>query len=185
MEIKKIMVAGAGLMGLGIAEVAARAGFTVSIYEVDAELADSALGRIGASLDRQVKKERIGAGGKEEALSALSVGQLADAGDAELVIEAISENFERKAGLYRELDAVCGPERSQPSRQQDHGAALPETTQGIVDNGTGLVIDLVGRFLQYKQRWVSQGDPRQRDSINLTGVETPSALADDRRESLG
>ena len=61
MEIRKVGVLGCGLMGAGIAEVAAKAGFDVVVREVDLALLDKGLGRIRASLDKAVEKGKLDA----------------------------------------------------------------------------------------------------------------------------
>lgn len=106
-----LAVIGAGTMGGGIAQVAARAGFEVVLRDVAPEPLERGLATIGASLDRDVKKERLTPDEKAAILARIHpTTDLADVKDAEVVIEAIIENFDAKAALFRELDALTRPE---------------------------------------------------------------------------
>lgn len=110
-EVKKIMVVGAGLMGGGIAQVAARNGISVVLNDVSDELVDRGLGTIAKLLDGQVKKEKITAAERDETLARIGKStNLEDAASADFVIEAAYENLEVKKGIFGTLDAVCGPE---------------------------------------------------------------------------
>ncbi len=104
-------VIGAGTMGSGIAQVAARAGFEVVLRDVAPEYLDRGLATIRSSLDRDVKKERLTVAQQEEILARIRpTTELADVAGAEVVVEAIIENFDAKAALFRELDALTPPE---------------------------------------------------------------------------
>ncbi len=104
-------VIGAGTMGSGIAQVAARAGFEVVLRDVAPEYLDRGLATIRSSLDRDVKKERLTVAQQEEILARIRpTTELADVAGAEVVVEAIIENFDAKASLFRELDALTPPE---------------------------------------------------------------------------
>ena len=96
-------------MGNGIAHVFAQYGRDVTIVDLSEEALDRALATIGKNLDRQVKKELITAEQKEEILSRISATtSLEDgAGNADLVVEAATENFEIKARLFKSLDEIC------------------------------------------------------------------------------
>jgi 3-hydroxybutyryl-CoA dehydrogenase len=108
-EIKRVAVLGAGTMGHGIAQVAAMAGYEVALYDTAAELAERGIGRIRANLDDGVARGKVTAEAREEALSRLS--PLADltgaVAGADLVIEAVPERFELKAGLLRQVQALA------------------------------------------------------------------------------
>ncbi|QUV82021.1 3-hydroxybutyryl-CoA dehydrogenase [Chloracidobacterium sp. D] len=104
-------VIGAGTMGSGIAQVAARAGFQVVLRDVAPEYLDRGLATIRSSLERDVKKERLTVAQLEEILARIRpTTELAEVAGAEIVVEAIIENFEAKAALFRELDALTPPE---------------------------------------------------------------------------
>jgi 3-hydroxybutyryl-CoA dehydrogenase len=108
-EIKRVAVLGAGTMGHGIAQVAAMAGYEVALYDTAAGLAERGIGRIRANLDDGVARGKVTAEAREEALSRLS--PLADltgaVAGADLVIEAVPERFELKAGLLRQVQALA------------------------------------------------------------------------------
>ncbi|OYT70431.1 MAG: 3-hydroxybutyryl-CoA dehydrogenase [Chloracidobacterium sp. CP2_5A] len=104
-------VIGAGAMGSGIAQVAARAGFPVILRDVAPEYLERGLATISASLDRDVRKDRLTLAQKEEVLARIRpVTELAAVAEAEVVVEAITESFDAKAALFRELDALTRPE---------------------------------------------------------------------------
>ena len=111
MSVQKVGVAGCGLMGSGIAEVAARAGKDVVVREVSKEAVEAGRGRIEASLTRALKREKISSEERDEVLERISFTQdLADLADRDLVIEAIIEELEAKNELFGTLDQLCGPE---------------------------------------------------------------------------
>ncbi|NUS18166.1 MAG: 3-hydroxyacyl-CoA dehydrogenase family protein [Streptomyces sp.] len=108
---KKVAVVGAGLMGAGIAQVAAQAGYEVTLRD----LTDAALARgtdgIKASYDRFVAKGRMAAADAEAALARISTTtDLEAAAGADLVVEAVFERIEVKQEIFRELDRITGPE---------------------------------------------------------------------------
>jgi 3-hydroxybutyryl-CoA dehydrogenase len=108
MEIKKIMVIGAGLMGRGIAEVAAIAGYSIYWYEKNSDIGTKSYTALKASLCKAVDKGKIDQSVKEKALKAITlVDNLAIAVQADMVIEAITEKISLKTDLFIELDAVC------------------------------------------------------------------------------
>lgn len=104
-KIKKVGVLGCGLMGSGIAEVAARAGYETVVREVTEELVDKGLARIRGSLDKAVEKGKLEAVARDEAAARLSgTVDLADFADCDLVAEAIVENVEEKRKTLAGLD---------------------------------------------------------------------------------
>ncbi len=111
MGIEKIAVLGAGQMGNGIAQVAACAGYDVTMIDIKQEYVDKGLAAIEKSLSRVVKKERMTA---EEAANALARVKIATdksaAADADLVVEAIPEIPDLKFSTFAELDQICKPE---------------------------------------------------------------------------
>jgi len=103
-EVKKLGVIGAGLMGNGIAHVAALAGLPVALVDVNPAALEKALGTIGKNLERQASKGSIPAGAKEEALGRIKAGtDYAAFGDCDLVIEAATENEEVKKKIFAAL----------------------------------------------------------------------------------
>ncbi len=111
MEIKTITVVGSGLMGSGIAQVAAQVGFNVIMNDVKMELVDKGFDSITKILDGQVKKEKITAADKEATLSRIRrSADLNEAQKADVIIEAAFENFEVKKSIFQKLDSVCRKE---------------------------------------------------------------------------
>ncbi|NIP83223.1 MAG: 3-hydroxybutyryl-CoA dehydrogenase, partial [Gemmatimonadetes bacterium] len=108
MEINTVAVVGCGLMGSGIAEIAAKSGYTTLVREVDDELLEKGLGRIRKSMDRAVEKGKLEAGDRDAALDRLrGVTALEDLAGADLVIEAIVEDLDAKKELFSTLDELC------------------------------------------------------------------------------
>ncbi|MGZ4614299.1 MAG: 3-hydroxyacyl-CoA dehydrogenase family protein [Actinomycetes bacterium] len=117
----KLAVVGAGLMGGGIAQVAAVAGHDVLLRDVDEQALERGLAAIKKSLDRFVAKDKLSAADAEQALGRITTttdfGAFAD---ADLVVEAVFEKIEVKHEVFRELDKVCKP-----------GAVLASNTSAI------------------------------------------------------
>jgi 3-hydroxybutyryl-CoA dehydrogenase len=110
MHIRSIGVVGCGLMGSGIAEVAAAAGYTTIVREVDEALLQRGLGRIRHSLDEGVARGKVAAEVRDKTLANLAgTVVLADLAPCELVIEAIVENREEKKATYAALETVLSP----------------------------------------------------------------------------
>jgi 3-hydroxybutyryl-CoA dehydrogenase len=111
MAIQTVGVLGCGLMGAGIAQVAAQAGFRTLVREVEQGPLDKGLGRIRKFLSDGVEKGKVTAQERDLALSRLSgTTKLEDLADADLVIEAVVENREAKREAYRALAEVLRPE---------------------------------------------------------------------------
>ena len=103
----RVAVIGAGTMGNGIAQVFAQQGHAVRLIDVSAEALNKGLETIRGSLARLVKKETIKADEADKAVARIKVGSvLEDAADAELVVEAASENPSLKFALFDQLDQV-------------------------------------------------------------------------------
>ena len=108
MSIDRVFVAGAGLMGHGIAQVHAAIGKQVVLYEPELARAEAGRARIAGSLDRAVAKARITAEERDTILGRLMpTAELTAAADADLVIEAVFEDVEVKARLWAALDAIA------------------------------------------------------------------------------
>lgn len=111
MAIKRIGVLGAGLMGAGIAQVAATSGYEVTVVEVSEELIKKGLSGIENSLSRFVEKGTLSAAQKDEALARLrGTSKQEELAGADLVIEAIIENMQAKLDTFARLDRICKPE---------------------------------------------------------------------------
>ncbi|HEU4869835.1 MAG TPA: 3-hydroxyacyl-CoA dehydrogenase family protein [Pyrinomonadaceae bacterium] len=111
MEIKKVGVLGCGLMGSGIAQVAATAGFETIVKEVSDEFINKGFGGIEKSLAKFAEKGTITADQQTEIRGRLSGTTSFEAlADCDIIIEAIIENLEEKRSTYSRLDALCKPE---------------------------------------------------------------------------
>lgn len=111
MAIKRIGVLGAGLMGSGIAQIAAASGFDVTLVEINEELVKKGLNGIEKSLAKFVEKGTINSEQKDSALARLrGTTKLEDLADTDIIIEAIIENLEIKRETYARLDQICKPE---------------------------------------------------------------------------
>jgi 3-hydroxybutyryl-CoA dehydrogenase len=111
MAIRKVGVLGAGLMGSGIAEVCAKAGYDTLVREVSDDLVKKGLSRIEGSLAKAVEKGKLPSADRDAARKRIaSTTRLDDLADCDLVIEAIVEDLDLKRETYRALDAACKPE---------------------------------------------------------------------------
>lgn len=109
--MKKIAVIGGGTMGLDIAQVFARSGMDVVVRDISDELIKASEGRLNKGLDRLVSKGKLDEAGKAALVSKITfTTDLAQAADADLVVEAAVENLEVKKAIFAELDAICKPE---------------------------------------------------------------------------
>jgi 3-hydroxybutyryl-CoA dehydrogenase len=110
MAINTVGVIGCGLMGAGIAQVSAQAGFPTTVVEANQALLDRGLGNIKKNLEALVAKARMDARAKDETLGRLKgVTSLEALKDCDLVIEAITENQTLKNETFAKLDKVCQP----------------------------------------------------------------------------
>jgi 3-hydroxybutyryl-CoA dehydrogenase len=110
-EIKKVGVVGCGLMGHGIAQVAAQAGYDVVVREVDQGALDKGLGKIEKQLGRAVEKGKLEQGDADTVRGRIQ-GTLdyADLADCDLVIEAVTEHLDTKLEMWREVDGAAKQE---------------------------------------------------------------------------
>lgn len=105
---RTLAVVGAGLMGSGIAQVAAAAGWQVVLRDVGQDALDRGTAGIASSYDRFVAKERMTRADADAALARITTTtDLAAAAAAELVVEAVFERLDVKAEVFRELDRIC------------------------------------------------------------------------------
>lgn len=111
--MKNISVVGSGTMGNGIAQVFAQSGYTVSLIDISKPALEKAIATITKNLDRLIAKERLTATQKETALSNISTFTEMSKGveNADLVVEAATENINIKLKIFEELDKLC-PEKT-------------------------------------------------------------------------
>jgi 3-hydroxybutyryl-CoA dehydrogenase len=110
MKISRVGILGAGLMGSGIAEVSAKAGYETIVREVSEELVRKGLSRIEGSLGKAVERGKLEASARDAARGRLrATTALGDLADCDIVIEAIVENVAAKKETFRALDAACKP----------------------------------------------------------------------------
>ncbi|MGI9035404.1 MAG: 3-hydroxybutyryl-CoA dehydrogenase [Pyrinomonadaceae bacterium] len=106
-----IGVVGSGTMGNGIAQTAASKGFEVVLCDIKDEFLQKAIGNIGKSLDRFVKKETITGDDKNATLKRIkTTTNLEDLKDCSLIVEAATENFDVKKQIFEKLDEITKPE---------------------------------------------------------------------------
>ena len=111
-EVKKICIMGAGLMGNGIAQVCAQAGFEVAIRDIEDRFVESGINNIKKNLSRGVTKGRMTQEDMDEIVNRIkgTTDLKAAAYNADVVIEAIIENRDLKRTVFAELDEICKPE---------------------------------------------------------------------------
>src|SRR5687767_15868389 len=106
--IKRVGVLGGGLMGSGIAQVAAQSGFTTVLREVSETVCQRARGGIEKTLNKGIEKGKVTAQARDEAMGRLTfTTEVAALRDCDIVIEAVIEDLEIKNGMWKELDALC------------------------------------------------------------------------------
>jgi 3-hydroxybutyryl-CoA dehydrogenase len=106
-RIQKVGVLGCGLMGSGIAQIAAQAGYETVVREAEQQFIDKGFGGIRKSLDKFVEKQKMTAENRDATVARLKgTTNLEDLADCDIVIEAIVENVELKRTVYGELDRI-------------------------------------------------------------------------------
>jgi 3-hydroxybutyryl-CoA dehydrogenase len=109
-EIKKVMVIGAGQMGGGIAQVSAQTGWETVQYDITMELVNKGIAVMDKNLSRNVSKGKMSEDEKAAILGRIKPSvSLEDAADCDLIIEAIVENFAIKEKVFKELDRIAPP----------------------------------------------------------------------------
>lgn len=137
MTNKKVGVVGCGLMGSGIAQTAAAAGFETVVLEMTDEFLDRGMAAIEKSLSRLVKKEKITGEGKIEIMGRLKgTTKLENLGDCDVVIEAVVENLDLKRELFKRLDDVVQDE-----------AIFASNTSSLVITEMATATNRVDRFI--------------------------------------
>jgi len=131
MAIEKVLVVGLGLMGRGILQVCAQAGFESYGYDMSEDAVKNATGYIAKSLEKKVKKGKITEDDKAKVLANIKpVSDLNDAKDVDLAIEAVFEDINVKQDVFRKLDEVLQPNAILASNT----SALPATPLASVTN---------------------------------------------------
>ena len=112
MEIKSVFIQGAGVMGSGIAQIVAQAGFNVTLNDLRADLLEKAVRSIDKSLQKAVDKGKLAPDQKESSLKRIeTTTDVTSARSCDLVIEAVFEELSVKKKVFEELDKLC-PERT-------------------------------------------------------------------------
>lgn len=110
-EIKRVGVLGCGLMGSGIAQVCAAAGYETLVREVSDELCERGLGGIAKQLGKSVDKGKMAAEDRDAIVGRLKgTTKLEDLRDCDIIIEAVVEDLALKNEMWKTLDGVCGPD---------------------------------------------------------------------------
>lgn len=108
MEIGKVLVVGAGVMGSGIVQVFAQGGYDVLMMDTSTEKVQKGLGGIEKGLERAVEKGKLSEDEMEKAVKRIStITDLAPAGEVDFVVEAVFEDTEVKKDIFRRLDEAC------------------------------------------------------------------------------
>ena len=112
MEIKKVVVLGAGTMGHGIAQVCAQAGYEVNLRDIKDDFVEAGISKIRKFLGSSVERQKMTQADADAILGRIKgVTDLKEAvNDVDLVVEAIVEDIHIKKELYRELDQICRPD---------------------------------------------------------------------------
>jgi 3-hydroxybutyryl-CoA dehydrogenase len=111
MEINSVCVLGAGIMGAGITEVVAKAGFAVTMYDIQDRFVEKGVAAIKKSLERAVEKEKMEAKEIPTVMDRIEgTVDLSAAADADLIIEAVIEQMQTKKEIFANLDAICRAE---------------------------------------------------------------------------
>jgi 3-hydroxybutyryl-CoA dehydrogenase len=160
-----VLVVGAGIMGAGIAQVAAQAGHAVQLFDAREGAADQAKAKLAATLDGLVAKGKLAADAAAATLARISpIATLEQAAGAALVVEAIVENLEVKRGLLRELEGLVG-ERCV-----------------LASNTSSISVTALANGLQHPQRLVGMHFfnpvPLMKLVEVISGLHTDAAVAD-------
>lgn len=108
MEIKSIFVVGSGLMGGGIAQISAVAGYKVKMHDVDEERTSKGLDAVKDSLGKFLSKEKLSQAQYDQGVGNITTTtNLEDASDADFVVEAVFENLDVKKDVFGQLDKIC------------------------------------------------------------------------------
>jgi len=106
----KVAVFGAGTMGLGIIQVFAEKGNTVLVYDIDMDFARNQVKKLAASLAKRVEKGKMAQETMDGIMGRVLVEEKAACADVALLVECVKEDMAVKKSVFKELDAICGPE---------------------------------------------------------------------------
>src|SRR6476646_9741245 len=108
MAIKRVGIVGSGIMGSGVAEVAAKAGIEVVLRSRAQSTADAMVAGLEKSLAKQVERGKLEADEREKVLARVrAVADLGELAECDLVLESIVEDLTAKKHLFTELDRIC------------------------------------------------------------------------------
>ncbi|HEX2716245.1 MAG TPA: 3-hydroxybutyryl-CoA dehydrogenase [Gemmatimonadaceae bacterium] len=139
MAPRKIGVLGGGLMGSGIAQVAAQAGFDTIVREITPALADKARTSIERTLAKGIEKGKVTAEQRDAAMAKLRfVSDVSALADRDVVIEAVVEDLETKNALWKELNGICPPATIFASNTSSLTIAAMAAASGRPDRMVGL-----------------------------------------------
>jgi 3-hydroxybutyryl-CoA dehydrogenase len=159
-----VLVVGAGIMGAGIAQVAAQAGHSVLLFDMREGAAAEAKEKLTASLHALVAKGKLSADSVAQTLSNIrAIGTLQEAANAGLVVEAIVEKLEAKRGLFRELEAIV------------------RSDCVLATNTSSISVTAIANGLQHPQRLVGMHFfnpvPQMKLVEVVSGLQTDAAVA--------
>jgi 3-hydroxybutyryl-CoA dehydrogenase len=138
-EITTVGVLGCGLMGSGIAQTAAAAGFPTIVREVSDELLAKGKGAITGSLNKLVEKGKLDAAARDATLGRLRfTTKVPDLKEADIVVEAVTEDLGLKNALWKELDGLCRPGTIFASNTSSLTIAAMAAVTGRPDKFVGL-----------------------------------------------
>ena len=139
MSIARVGVVGGGLMGSGIAQVAAQAGIATTLRELTEPLVQRARANITRSLDKSIEKGKLTADARDAALSRLTTTtRLDDLAACDVVIEAVVEDLDVKNALWRELNVHCAADTVFASNTSSLTIAAMAAASGRPDRLVGL-----------------------------------------------
>jgi len=185
MEMKKITVLGAGIMGAGIAQCAAQAGFDVCLRDVEDRFVENGLTTIKSNLDRAVSKGKLASEDADKIMDRVTgtTDLTMAARDADLIIEAIIEIMDIKKEVFRELDAICKKEALFASNTSGLSITEMASVTGRADKFIGMhffnpvpvmkLVELIKGFTTSNQTMNMAQDFV--DKINKTAIEVKEA----------
>ncbi len=139
MQARTIGVLGGGLMGSGIAQVAAQAGLDTVVREISPALADKARSNIERTLAKGIEKGKVTPEARDAAMAKLRfVTDVAALADRDLIIEAVVEDLDTKNALWRELNDICPPKTIFASNTSSLTIAAMAAASGRPDRVVGL-----------------------------------------------
>jgi enoyl-CoA hydratase/3-hydroxyacyl-CoA dehydrogenase len=139
MDVNKVGVVGCGLMGSGVAQVAAQSGYPTVVRELNEGLLEGGLARIRDSLDKGVEKKKLSQAKRDATWGRIQgTTDLKDLADCDLIIEVIIEDLEAKKQLFKELDGICKPDAILASNTSSLSIAEMAAVTGRPERMAGL-----------------------------------------------